>query len=363
MKLVSYCKQRLEIYATQIESISQPDLAAAFAEGSDGVALARELHSLSAKFKADRSLETLQKMISVAYRLRYEPAPDSSSGAGKRASRIVCFLGRLRAAYETFKETAIQLQRWFSKLTVVCLQAPEAGPLPRNQYERRIEELAGKNGIPWPKKGRIANALGKGAAVLTPCHAEVQILMHFESCIPPMAESSTKPERIESGVNILKDFICSRECLKIPATGESPHLVSIKFYGYPDDYHGREPSPFCIPHFSAYWGISNFDRAYRRITVTKQNPEALDGEYLFYWCRNTALSPNQNLMSLLGIEMLRIDEHFWYGDILITHFHEDDETFEFTVRTCLGHIWPFPLAMTGHWSMSHFKIARMLPVM
>jgi hypothetical protein len=34
-------------------------------------------------------------------------------------------------------------------------------------------------------------------------------------------------------------------------------------------------------------------------------------------------------MSLLGIGTLGIDEHFWYGDVFITRFHEDDETFEF----------------------------------
>lgn len=67
-----------------------------------------------------------------------------------------------------------------------------------------------------------------------------------------VAESSTKPERAVVGMDILKDFVCSRECLRIPATGESPHLLSIKFYSCPDNYPGREPPNFCIPDFGKY---------------------------------------------------------------------------------------------------------------
>ncbi|KAF7175114.1 hypothetical protein CNMCM7691_006518 [Aspergillus felis] len=45
-------------------------------------------------------------------------------------------------------------------------------------------------------------------------------------------------------------------------------------------------------------------------------------------------------MSLLGIKTLQIQEYFWYGDVFITRFHEDDDTFEFSCedvpRTFLG---------------------------
>lgn len=46
-------------------------------------------------------------------------------------------------------------------------------------------------------------------------------------------------------------------------------------------------------------------------------------------------------MFLLGIESLGIEDHFWYGDVFITRFHEDDKSFEFRCedipRTYLGH--------------------------
>lgn len=161
MKLVDYYKQRLDIYASQIKSLPQADLTAAFPEGSDGVALARELHKLSVEYGTDRSLNTLQRMVSIAYRLRYEPTPDTLSIHSKRARRSACFLGRLRSAYETFKETAIELRRSFAKLTVVCLQAPDPRLLKRRSIERRIEELSRDNGIPMLKKGTSLESFGE----------------------------------------------------------------------------------------------------------------------------------------------------------------------------------------------------------
>jgi hypothetical protein len=444
-KLVDYCRQRLDIYATHIGSLSQSELTVTYVEGSDGNALIRELHNLSSTYKTDRSLDLLRRMVSIAYQLRYEPAPDVLSIASGRVRSTICFLGRLRSAYEAFKETAIQFRRSFTKLTVICLQAPQAQLLAKSPCERRIEELARDNGISKPKRERLLKILGKGKSVLAPCHAEIQLLIHFECSISPnssifpyfgcskkscwlchqllslyqdkrlgrkgfyetrschgrvyplwrialpidpppdphvrfylhttlqdiqnlmfqqlriaspmqrpalaesstnvtvhggplkrralakqrVVESSAKPESAEDRLDILKDFVCSRKCLRIPATSESPHFQNINFYRFPDGYIGREPRNFKIPDFGAFWGVYNFERANRQTTLTDQNPTEVNGDYLLYWCLNDALPPNQNLMSLLGIKSLGIYENFWYGDVFITRFHEDDKSFEF----------------------------------
>lgn len=120
-KLVKYSEQRLDIYATQIKSASELELAAAFGEASDGAVLARELCSLSAKYGMPESSDILQRMVSVAYRLRYEPTPTTLTSHGRKLRSSVCFLGRLRAAYEAFKECAIVFRKSFKDLTVVCL--------------------------------------------------------------------------------------------------------------------------------------------------------------------------------------------------------------------------------------------------
>lgn len=138
------------------------------------------------------------------------------------------------------------------------------------------------------------------------------------------SESHARPVSVDDEANILKDFVWSKSCVRIPATGESPHLVPIKFYSYPDNYPGREPWPFCIPDFGAYWNGYNFERSYRRVESIEQELPELNGEYIFYQCRNDELPPNKYLMTMLGVESLSFDEYFWYGDVFITRFHEDD---------------------------------------
>lgn len=453
-KLLKYNKQRLDTYATQIESFSESEFSAA---GPDGATLAKELHVLSVEYKMDGSLDILQRKIFVAYKLRYEPATATLAPHSRRLRISISFLGRLRSAYEAFKEAAIVFQKSFAKLTVVCLQAPTARLLSKSLVEKRIRELASEHAIPQPKKDEFQKTLGKAIEILAPCHAEIQLLLHFECSLPldtdpfpyfgcskkscwlchellsrykdkrtdtrgfyqtrrshgrvyplwriplaaypqanprvhfnlsaslqdiktlmferlltiprkqlpavaessanvttnggalkqralaksMVAESSRSPKRVESEIHILKEFLCSRMCMRIPATGKHPHLLSIKFYDCPSHYPGHEPQNFRIPDFSAFWDTSNFDRGFRQIEVKERNPAELNGECLFYWCRNDALPPNKYLVSLLGLQSLRIDEHFWYGDVFIVRFHKDDQ-FKFhcedVPQACLDHM-------------------------
>ncbi|RHZ43196.1 nucleic acid/nucleotide deaminase domain-containing protein [Aspergillus thermomutatus] len=441
-ELLSYYKQRLDVYAAQIESFSVAEITAAFVEGSNGVARAWELHSLSVEYKIDKSTEVLRRMVSIAYELRYEPNPATLSPRSRKGRNSICFLGRLRSAYETFKETAIQLQKSFAKLSIVCLQALDSMRFTRREVEERIQILARKEGKPQLKKKEIRKALGEKPEIRTHCHAEIQLLLHLESYTSPeehpfpylgcskktcwlchqflsrykskktdkgnfyqtrgshrkvyplwhirqpadprmqfylsttlqdiqdlmnaklpivshiqrpaqaessanvtvaggalkrralakqrMMESSRESKSSKDEMTILDDFVCSKECFRIPANGETPHFLSIDFYRSPQNYMGHEPPTWCIPDFSAYWSNFNFERVYRVFKLNKQEPGELNGEYVLYWCCNDGLQPNRCLMSLLGIESLRIDEYFWYGDVFITRFHEDDKTFEFS---------------------------------
>lgn len=444
-KLVQYCKQRLDVYASRISSLAQVDLTAAFTDCSDELALARKLHVLSAKYRSSGSLDILQRMISIACVLRHEPAPEPVSAHGKRARTSISFLGRLRSAYENFKETAIKFRNSFVKLNIVCRRAPEAMFLPRGQLERHVEDLARKTAFPKPDKQKLLRIWGKGTDLLVPCHAEVQLLMHFECALPldvdtfpylgcskkscwlchqllslytarrstqrgyyqtrcchgrvyplwrialpgtlpvdpivqfylsstlqaiqesihdrlqatprvrpaavaessanltvaggplrrralakqRLAESATDPAHAaQDDAAVLTDLVGSRDCLRIPADGEDVHLLSIDFYKCPVDYPGHEPPTSCIPDFGSYWGVSNFDRAHHRITFTNQDRPELNGEYLLYWCRSDSLGPNRNLMTTVGLKSLGLYEHFWYGDVFLTRFHED-ESFKF----------------------------------
>ncbi|KAM7211779.1 hypothetical protein V8F06_012846 [Rhypophila decipiens] len=461
-KLLDYSKQRLDLYATHIkdQGLELSDLAAAFAEGSDGPDLVRDLHRLSTQYEPAASPDLIQRMVSAAYRLRYEPPVAILSSKSKRLRNSVLFLGRLRSAYEGFNEAAIVFKETFKALTVTCLGAPTAQIVSRAVIERQIDVLAKKHTMSKPGKDRINKLLGKSTEVLIPCHAEIQLLEHFEGFLPPNAdrfpyfgcskkscwlcqkplyrykakttgtrgfyqtrsshgrvyplwsttlgsspqtsdpwvrlrflaalldvetliverlqaaavsgtqipgvaessanitvtggplkrralakqrleEPSRTPRPVQTDVNILKDFACSKMCLRIPATSsESPHLLSINFYNYPDAYPAREPSPYRIPDFGPYWESSNFERAFRRITMKGQQREEMNGEYLFYWCTNDSFPPNAHLMSILGVKALGVNDHFWNGDVFLTRFHENDVSFEFhcedVSHTCLA---------------------------
>lgn len=450
--LLNYYEHRLDMYASQIESFSEADITAAFTEGSNGVARAKELHSLSVEYKTDKSSEVLRRMISIAYELRYEPNPATLSPRSREGRNSIYFLGRLRSAYEKFKETAVQLQKSFSKLRIVCLPAPNSIRFTRSQVVERIQALARETGMPQPTKKQIRNALGQATEIRTFCHAEIQLLLHLESHISPddypfpylgcskkscwlchqflsryksrkadidnfyetrashrriyplwhirlpvdprlqfyvsttlrdiqefmsekltsipriqrtaqaqssanitvtgsaltrralakqrIIESLTESKSSKDEITVLKDFLCSKECFRIPANGEAPHFLSIDFYKCPKNYIGHESSTWCIPDFSTYWSNFNFERVHRIFTLDKQEPAELNGEYVLYWCRNDGLQPNRCLMSLLGMESLQIHEYFWYGDVFITRFHEDEKTFKFSCedvpRTFLG---------------------------
>lgn len=108
---------------------------------------------------------------------------------------------------------------------------------------------------------------------------------------------------------------------------ETPNFLSIDFYKSPKNYT-RESVTWCIPDFSAYWGDCNFEGIHRVAKLSDQEPTGLNGEYVLYWCCNDELPPNRCVMSLLGLESLPIHEHFWYGDVFITRFHEDEKTFQ-----------------------------------
>jgi hypothetical protein len=445
-KLISYYKQRLHIYISHIKGSSKDDLAAAFNMRSDGIVLAKELHELSAQYKADSiPLEVLKRMISIAYQLRPVAAPVGLTSHIGRIRRSVFFLGRLRSAYETFKETAIELQKSFKTITISCLPPPDARWLKKSQLIQRVQELVKMEQVPQPQKHHLDKLRGRPTNLLTTCHAEVQLLLKFEgsfstntdpfpyigcsrmSCWlcyqllahykdkrtdtrgyyqtrgshgtvypfwhialgsdsvsyprvqfnlsvalqdiqvlmqqqlkdflrtqrPKRAESSTNvtvaggalkhsaltrmreaeswttPGGTEGEVGCLKELVCSRQCIRFPATGEPAHCRMIDFYRCPTDYPGTEPVTFCIPDLSTYWGKSNFDRAHRQILIKDQDLAELNGDYLFYWCRKDDLPPNKYLMNLLRIDSVPFEEYFWYGDVFITKFHEDEGSFRF----------------------------------
>jgi hypothetical protein len=453
MKLISYYKQRLHLYVSQIKGSSKDDISAAFNTKSDGIVLAKELHELSAQYKTDSMpSEILDRMISIAYQLRPVAVSDGLTSQLGKIRRSVCFLGRLRSAYETFKETAIELHKSFKTITISCLPPPNAGWLNKGQLNRRIQELVEMEQVPQPRKRQLDELLGRTTDLLTTCHAEIQLLLQFECSIPTdtnpfpyigcskmscwlcyqllthykdrrtdtrgyyqtrgshgtvyplwhIAPSSDlvsyprvqftlsaalqdiqvlmqqqlknvirtqRPKKAESSANVtvaggalkqsaltrmreveswntpsgtegevgsLKEFVCSRQCIRFPATGEPARYQMIKFYRCPTDYPGTEPVTFCIPDLSTYWGKSNFDRAHRWISVKDQDLAELNGDYLFYWCRKDDLPPNRYLMDLLRIDSVPFEEYFWYGDVFITKFHEDGDSFKFDCEDVPG---------------------------
>lgn len=502
-ELVRYCKQRLDVYAKRVGSLLPVHLMTAFREGSDGMDPARELHGLAVKYKPTDhdSVETLKRMVSMAYSLRHKPVPDAVSNHGKKARASICFLGRLRAAYEVFKETAIEFQHSFAKLDIICLPAPNSrapGPS-KHQLRRQVEELARNIGLPKPTKPQeqLLKVWTGGSELLIRYHAEVQLLMHFECAMPGDADTfphlgcskrscwlchqflslytsrsgrnqkgfyqtrgchgrvyplwgislpsgmpqdggasigfylsttlqdiqslmrqrlqtlpRVRPAAVpESSANMtvgrgplhrraladqrvaeaatdrsdsehrgmaeggaraddLTNFVCARNCVRIPADGGAPHFSSIKFYTRPGESYSWTAD------FSAYWGVSNLDRICRRTEFSDQDPPELDGAYNLYWCQDTTyLPPNRTLMSLLGIESLRLQDYFWHGDVFLTRVQKQDSSesefpplhFEDVPRTFLSQKEIFTKIIQDAWDgkepENHITIRQSLEAM
>ncbi|GFF58698.1 hypothetical protein CNMCM8927_003895 [Aspergillus lentulus] len=188
IRLLKFYQQRLDLYASQIESSSEEDITNAFLKGSEEITSARELYSLSTQYRMTKSSSSIQRMVSIAYILRYAALPITSNPRSMKVRRTIAFLGRLRAAYETFKDAAIEFGKTFRKLKIVCLQAPAARHLTRSSMERWTQELAKINKLPQLKKKQLDDAWGKAAGISIPCHAEIQLLLHFECSLSPQSK-------------------------------------------------------------------------------------------------------------------------------------------------------------------------------
>lgn len=123
-------------------------------------------------------------MISIAYQLRPVAAPDGLKSHIRRIRDSVCFLGRLRSAYEAFKETAIELQKSFKTLTISCLPPPDARWLKKSELIQRVQELVKMEQVPQPQKRHLDKLQALPIDLLTTCHAEVQLLLKFKCSYP-----------------------------------------------------------------------------------------------------------------------------------------------------------------------------------
>jgi hypothetical protein len=179
-------------------------------------------------------------------------------------------------------------------------------------YESMLEQL---QGIRRPQRQAeaqsSANVTVKGGAIRRQALAKVRVI-----------ESSLRSGSIKKEGSIKKTLVCSKECIRFPALGKSPHILSIDLYDYLDECPGKEPSRLRIPDFAAHWGQHNFERARRRITIENQPSAELHGDYIVYWCRNADLPQNRCMMSLLGIDSLPSHEHFWHGDVFMMRLCE-----------------------------------------
>ncbi|KAI9702182.1 MAG: hypothetical protein M1820_006264 [Bogoriella megaspora] len=116
---------------------------------------------------------------------------------------------------------------------------------------------------------------------------------------------------------------------RLPADGEKPNLVPIDFYPLPEDSERKIAEiPFMlIPNFHNYWGASQLERRWRRLLLENQENKTLEGEYFIYWNEDTELSGNEHIKSLVNINTAGVARKFWYGDVFLVRFHEDETTF------------------------------------
>jgi hypothetical protein len=146
-------------------------------------------------------------------------------------------------------------------------------------------------------------------------------------------ESSLTSDRYIKKEGLIKEtLIGSSRCIRFPAFGKSPHVLSIDLCDYFDERPSKEPSHLRIPDFAACWVKQHFDRARRRILIENQPLAELHGDYIVYWCRKAGLPRNQCMLSLVRIDSVPTHEYFWRGDVFMMRFCKAEGSFNFDYR-------------------------------
>ena len=180
---------------------------------------------------------------------------------------------------------------------------------------------------------KLQPAIAESSAAVTQTEAFLSGFTTLKRHHLAIQRASGTSRQIEECVSFGTKIKSVRVCV-LPANGMAPELVHINFYGLPEKRDRRIPEfgHYFMPDFHDYWGESQLNRQFRRVSVSNQDVKALEGEYWIYWNENDELPENMHIKNLLGIKHIEPARRFWYGDVFIVRFSEQPTTFVYDVH-------------------------------
>lgn len=127
----------------------------------------------------------------------------------------------------------------------------------------------------------------------------------------------------------------SVSALRLPATGQKPHIINIDVLKPCQGSHFSRPEQFDqeIPDLRPYWDLRMKDRHFQIQDVREQSDPCNNGTYMLYWCMNDGLPENKYIDCLLRKHGRRPESHrlFWRGDVFLVRFEENPITFKISI--------------------------------
>jgi hypothetical protein len=108
-------------------------------------------------------------------------------------------------------------------------------------------------------------------------------------------------------------------------------MLKLTTFETTSDYHAADSYAQHVPQFQGFWGQCQYGRSLKRLNVTNQSMDQLNGQYLIYWTDTTDLPENQHLKQLVlaSDSLMRQGRKFWHGDVFIIALGKDERGYDF----------------------------------
>lgn len=175
--LLEYSRTRLEYYITRINQLGEAMETLAGQAGVHAPVITC-LQSLCKNLEWDSSIHQLSDIVNIAYQIRYISWNLPSNLKAPKALQTILMLGRLRAAYECFKTTALSFPE-FESIEIKPVILPHYVEIDTTKFRRQLRDFVKAYGF---SKGllKAKTAQSYTGASRLHIHAEMQILVSLE---------------------------------------------------------------------------------------------------------------------------------------------------------------------------------------
>ncbi|KAJ4382545.1 hypothetical protein N0V86_001765 [Didymella sp. IMI 355093] len=317
----------------------------------------QRLLRLCGTYSTSPRISALKEVVDLAYELRCADWRRFDKTSFSKTLKAVFMLGRLRAAYECFKTTALSFPE-FGSLEWRLIESPHKVDIDVTRFCKQVQNLAkiiGQSSVGLSVAAvliqihrYVLEALSADFVELQPAIAESSAGMSenvlFSGTIPSKlkleylarersAAASTPVVELDEDDHTFGPKVKTVQVFRIPADGSEPRLVHIAFHAQRLESKRKVPEFgfYLVPDFREFWASYHLDRKFARCTVENQPIEEIEGNYWVYRNGNPDLPENAYIKRMLGIDRVDHSRQFYYGDVFIVRFTEHSKTFAYTV--------------------------------